>query len=79
MYKQFCEKEGREPEKKLPIVPFDKDAFLSPSEKSKFIWYGHSVVLMRMNGKTLLIDPMLGNNASPIAPFATKRFSTNAL
>jgi L-ascorbate metabolism protein UlaG (beta-lactamase superfamily) len=32
-----------------------------------------------MNNKTLLIDPMLGSNASPIAPFATKRFSENTL
>lgn len=79
LYKQFCEKEGREPKAKLPIIPFDREAFLQPSEKTKFIWYGHSVVLMRMSNKTLLIDPMLGPNASPIAPFATKRFSDNTL
>lgn len=79
LYKQFCEKEGREPTKKIPIVPFDKETFLSAAEKAKFIWYGHSVLLMRMNNKTLLIDPMLGDNASPIAPFGTKRFSENTL
>ncbi|WP_373398493.1 MBL fold metallo-hydrolase [Algoriphagus halophilus] len=32
-----------------------------------------------MKSKTILIDPMLGTNASPIAPFTTKRFSTNTL
>ena len=53
--------------------------FLSPNENSRFAWYGHSVVLMRMNNKTLLIDPMLGSNASPIAPFSTRRFSENTL
>lgn len=79
LYKQFCEKEGREPITKLPILPFEKHKFLSHSDKMKFIWYGHSVVLMRMNGKTLLIDPMLGPNAAPIAPFAVKRFSDNTL
>lgn len=79
LYKQFCEKEGREPKKPLPIVPFHVGNFLAPSEKSKFIWYGHSVILLRMNSKTILIDPMLGTNASPIAPFTTKRFSTNTL
>jgi L-ascorbate metabolism protein UlaG (beta-lactamase superfamily) len=79
LYKQFCEKEGREPRSKLPITPFDKDSFERNSSTSKFIWYGHSVVLMRMNNQTLLIDPMLGDNASPIAPFATKRFSDNTL
>jgi len=77
--KQFFEKEGREPDEPIPIVPFNKEKFLAPSEKMKFIWYGHSVVLMRMKGKTILIDPMLGPNASPIAPFATKRFSKGSL
>jgi len=79
LYKQFCKKEGREPAVKLPVVPFDKDSFLAPSAKAKFIWYGHSVVLMHMNNKVILIDPMLGNNAAPIAPFSVKRFSNDTL
>ncbi|NNL03474.1 MAG: hypothetical protein HKP39_14450 [Eudoraea sp.] len=79
LYKQFCEKVGREPLRKLPIAPFDKHAFLSVSEKTKFIWYGHSAILLRMNGLTLFIDPMLGPNAAPIAPFPVKRFSENTL
>lgn len=77
--KQFFEKERREPKQALSIQSFDPEAFLAPSEQMKHIWYGHSVVLFRLNGKTLLIDPMLGGNASPIAPFATKRFSENSL
>lgn len=77
--KQLFEKQGREPDNPIPIIPFDKEAFLAPSDKMKFIWYGHSVVLMRIKGKTILIDPMLGPNASPIAPFATKRFSQGSL
>ena len=79
LYKQFCEKKEREPEKPIPVLPFDKSAFLEASTQTKFIWYGHSVVLMRMNGKTLLIDPMLGPDAAPIAPFKSKRFSENTL
>jgi len=79
LYKQLCQREGREPKSPLPVLPFDKEAFLAPSEKAKFIWYGHSALLVRIHNKTLLIDPMLGPNASPIAPFATKRFSENTL
>lgn len=79
LYKQFCEKEGREPAAKIPVLPFKKEAFLRPSATAKMIWYGHSVVLMRMNNKTLLIDPMLGGNAAPISPFAVSRFSDNTL
>lgn len=77
--KQFFDKVDREPKQPIPIETFDKEAFLAPSDKMKFIWYGHSVVLIRMANKTILIDPMLGPNASPIAPFATKRFSDDTL
>ena len=79
LYKQFFDKKGREPKEKLPILPLDKEAFLGPTEKMKFIWYGHSVVLLRMAGKTILIDPMLGPNAGPISPFPIRRFSENTL
>ncbi|GAA4278329.1 MBL fold metallo-hydrolase [Aquimarina mytili] len=79
LYKQFCERKGREPDKPLDILPFDKEKFLATSEKTKFIWYGHSVVLIRMNNKTILIDPMLGPNAAPISPMPVKRFSENTI
>ena len=51
LYKQFFEKKGREPEMKLPILPFDKEAFLNPADTMKFNWYGHSVILMRIANK----------------------------
>ncbi|MEZ4980384.1 MAG: MBL fold metallo-hydrolase [Saprospiraceae bacterium] len=75
---QLGNKEGKEPSRPIPISAFDKNGFLSAEEPS-FIWYGHSVVLMQLNGQTILIDPMLGPNASPIAPITTKRFSENTL
>ena len=71
-------KEGN-PKSRIPIAPFNKTDFLKESEKAKFIWYGHSVILMRLNNQTILIDPMLGDDASPIAPKKTKRFSDNSL
>lgn len=79
LYKQFFEKEDREPRQQIPIVPFDRADFSARSDSAKMIWYGHSAVLMRLNQQTLLIDPMLGPNASPIAPFATRRFSDHTL
>ncbi len=79
IYKQLTNKTDRAPKRSLPIVPFDKTAFLAPAEKARMIWYGHSVVLMRMNNQTILIDPMLGPDTTPIAPISTKRFSENTL
>jgi L-ascorbate metabolism protein UlaG (beta-lactamase superfamily) len=77
MYKQFKGHPNGLPKAALPILPFDKEAFLG--DDFKFIWYGHSVLLLRMNGKNILIDPMFGSDASPIGPVRTKRFSENTL
>ncbi|MFY0599656.1 MAG: MBL fold metallo-hydrolase [Cyclobacteriaceae bacterium] len=37
-------------------------------------WYGHSAILLEMEGKSILIDPMLGPASAPVS-FATKRFT----
>lgn len=66
------------PKKGLTILPFDKEIYHS-NTKPKFIWYGHSVLLVQLDGKNILIDPMLGEDASPIAPMSTKRFSRDTL
>lgn len=79
LYKQFIDKKDRDPKKALPIAKFDKEAFLDDTVPFKYVWYGHSVVLIRLNGKTILIDPMMGPNAAPISPFAVKRYSENTL
>lgn len=79
IYKQFANRSDREPSDPIPVLPFERDNFLAPSDEVKFIWYGHSVVLLRIADKTLLIDPMLGPDASPIAPMSTKRYSTDTL
>ncbi len=78
IYKQLTKK-GQKPDQNLPIIPFDKASFLAPSDRAKFIWYGHSVILIHMNNQTILIDPMLGPDTTPIAPIANKRFSENSL
>lgn len=79
LYKQFIDRKDRDPQKPLDVAAFDKEAFLADDVPFKYVWYGHSVVLIRMNGKTILIDPMMGPNAAPIAPFAVKRYSKDTL
>lgn len=71
-------KDIREPKENIPMVPFDKAAFLADGP-ARFIWFGHSVILLRMNGKTIFIDPMMSDNATAIAPFKTRRFTQATL
>ncbi|GIV32642.1 MAG: membrane protein [Chitinophagales bacterium] len=67
------------PKADLPLAPLNKEQFLHLASSAMFAWYGHSVLLMRLNNKTILIDPMFGEDASPIAPKKTMRFSRNTL
>ena len=79
LWKMFFGKGNSIPDQNLPIESFDKSAFLEPDDAVKYIWYGHGVYLLRIAGKTILIDPMLGPDAAPIAPTKSKRFSENTL
>ncbi len=79
IYKQIKGHKEGNPKTALPILPLDAGEFIKPSSNTKLVWYGHSVMLMRLKGQTILIDPMLGDDASPIAPKKTKRFSDNTL
>lgn len=78
LWKQLFDRKGRSPELPLPIIDFDQATWTANAEP-KFIWYGHSVILLQLNGKNILIDPMLGPNTAPVAPFKVKRFSENTL
>ena len=76
LYKQLFKRKNGQPKEKIKFVPFNSTTFLAPSEQMKFIWYGHSALLMRLKNKTILIDPMFGTDAAPIAPFSIKRFNS---
>lgn len=79
LYKQIKGHKEGNPKAALPILPLNVGEFIQASPNARLAWYGHSVMLMRMSGQTILIDPMLGDDASPIAPKKTKRFSDNTL
>ena len=79
IYKQLASRSYQIPKHSLPIQPFDRTTFLLPLNKARIIWYGHSAILMRMDNKNILIDPMMGPDTTPIAPFASKRYSNNTL
>ena len=75
MREQMTNTKIRIPEKPLEVQKFDVQKFELETSKPRFVWFGHSVLLLKINGKNLLIDPMFGSDASPIGPLRTKRFS----
>ena len=62
----------RSPVRALP-TRFENNHPSIPDTLAQIVWYGHSAISLEIDGKLILIDPMLGKTASPV-PFMTKRF-----
>ncbi len=71
LYQFLFKNEGRTPKQSLP-VKFSEQA-ISAESNTYITWYGHSAVLLEMDGKKILIDPMLGSASAPVS-FTSKRF-----
>ena len=67
------------PETKLPEVkPPNIKEFMKSTESIKFIWFGHSTLLVNINNTIILIDPVFSKAASPVS-FLVKRFQPPVL
>lgn len=66
---------GSTPNEEIPIV---EPTYLDESSSADFsvTWFGHSTLLIQMNGMNILIDPMFSEYASPVQLVGSKRFST---
>ncbi|MFD1953173.1 MBL fold metallo-hydrolase [Paenibacillus thailandensis] len=62
------------PRQPLPVVPAADWPPLGPGE-SRVTWFGHSASLLELEGKRILIDPMLGKAPTPFPIFGNKRYS----
>ncbi|MCC2323575.1 MBL fold metallo-hydrolase [Bacillus wiedmannii] len=67
----FKMKSKLRPLKNLPIVLSDKNN----ESLESVTWFGHSASLLKIEGKTLLLDPMFGEASSPFPLFNSKRYS----
>lgn len=68
----FDKKERSRPIDKIPSVK--TDLLNLDKDKNSLIWFGHSSYFMQIDGKTVLVDPVLSGSASPI-PSGLKSFS----
>jgi L-ascorbate metabolism protein UlaG (beta-lactamase superfamily) len=64
----------RRPSHTITPKKLDLAAFMESNEPH-LAWLGHSASLIRLQGKTLLLDPMLSKSASPVQFAGPKRFS----
>lgn len=58
----------------IPVQPIEP-RFFKDNKQSKVVWFGHSTLLMKLDGKTILLDPMFGKGLSPVEFFGGKRYS----
>lgn len=68
---------ARIPSFDLPIVKRDSLELVQASTPSRLIWFGHSAFLLQIDGKNILIDPMLGEVPAPNPLLGKKRFFKN--
>ncbi len=67
---------GREPETPLSTVKFDREAWERiPRDELGLCWFGHSCVLIKLNGQNFLTDPVFGERASTFTFAGPKRFA----
>lgn len=66
----------QKPKNLLPVIQYSEiDKGSRKDNQTKIMWFGHSALLMDIDGKTLLLDPILGHSVSPVPLFGGKRFS----
>jgi len=76
MWTMLLGADGREPVQVIPTVPFDRAAWERvPDDGFAFAWFGHSSLLIKMDGVTFLTDPVFGERASTFTFAGPKRFA----
>lgn len=79
--RKFLQKHpGREPEKQLGPFTVDAKALrVVPADAVRVTWLGHSSLLLDVDGKRFLTDPLWYQRASPFQYAGPKRFFPNPL
>jgi N-acyl-phosphatidylethanolamine-hydrolysing phospholipase D len=57
------------------VLPNAADSLRAASDHATITWIGHSTVLVRIGGITILTDPMWSDRASPVSWAGPKRFT----
>jgi len=78
LYKFIKKEPNQMPDWEIPVNKIDSlNITKTPDTLTQLTWFGHSAFLLEMDGKKILIDPMLGDVPSPVSIMANKRFNPN--
>jgi L-ascorbate metabolism protein UlaG (beta-lactamase superfamily) len=75
----FKGRKERVPRRALPVVAMSGYAHTTASEDLRFAWLGHAGVLLELEGKRILIDPVFSRRASLFQWAGPKRFQPSPL
>ena len=64
----------REPEAPLPVEVRLAEQFAAAPSDLRITWLGHATLLVEIDGRRILLDPVWGDYASPGRLFGVKRF-----
>jgi len=65
--------ENGRPLEPVETIKFDKEAFVKSDSGIVYTWFGHSTILVNINGTIILVDPVFSKAASPVS-FINKAF-----
>ena len=72
--RQFMGREVRRPPGTIPVVPMDPARLTrAPAPGLRAVWFGHASVYLELDGRRLMVDPVLSDYASPISGIGPKR------
>ncbi len=63
------------PKEDLKTTKLDSASIADYKGEARMVWFGHSSFLLQINGKTILLDPMFGKVAAPLAMLGGNRFN----
>jgi len=71
----FVKRDDIRPAKRVPVVKINPADWTNPDpDRFDYAWLGHSSVLVALEGKTILFDPVFEERVSPVEWYGPDRF-----
>ncbi|OAB78941.1 hypothetical protein ULVI_10210 [Cochleicola gelatinilyticus] len=74
--KEYFTKGNKIPDKSIPVNKITSEEIQATADTiTKITWFGHSALLIEIDGKKIFLDPMLGDVPAPHPWLGSKRFN----